>query len=116
MDLEHNVNFEVDKDYNTNAVRLYYKLHEYLGQNNVHNCGIPYSQFIKSLCCFPFDLTPGKNAHQSDATSLVRRGELSVKLFFNKPLEENIVLLMYSEFHSTFEVNADCQIYLNYNQ
>lgn len=32
MDLEHNVNFEVDKDYNTNAVRLYYKLHEYLGQ------------------------------------------------------------------------------------
>ena len=115
IEREHEIEFEKGKDFNSNSVKLYYKLHQYLGQNFNNNCGIPYKQFVETLCCFPFDLTPGLNAYDEEAASLVQTGELSVKLNFDKPLKDNIVLMMYSEYFSTFELNSDRHIYLNYS-
>ena len=111
-DLE--VNFQKEDLINTDAVKLYYKLYQMLGQDQKETCGVTYEQFVKSMCCFPFDLTPSLTSYNTDENCLQSTGDLSVKLTFDKALDDNIILLMYGEYRSTFELTANRQLFLNY--
>ena len=115
MDKEYQVDFDSNPDdVNGNAIYAYLKLHSFLGQDTKESCGITLHQYINSLCCFPFDLTPGLTGFDQSATSLITEGDISVRLDFNKAPDKNLILLYYCEYKSTMEIDTHRHVYINY--
>ena len=110
FDQEYTVNFNEEKSYNRNSLNIYFKLLNFLGQDKTTSCDILFKQFTDDMCCFPFDLTPGLNAYDHKMTQLIQLGDISVKLEFGKPLGKNLVLIYYSEYKNSFEIDKSRNI------
>ena len=111
---EYYINEEKDGNINSNLVYVYHSMHKFLGQDVHVNTGISFEQFANELCCFPFDLTPALNGYEPDSTSLIRTGEVSLRLEFNEPIPNNLVLLYYCEYKSAFEIDVGRTVRLLY--
>ena len=113
---EFNINFEPKHSYqiNDDSVFVYTKLHDWLGQGVIESCGITLEQFKHSICAIPFDLTPALNASDLSATPLISEGDLSIQVEFSQPTTENLILLCYCEYKSSFEINRRKELFLNY--
>ena len=111
---EYLLNEKASKNVNSDLINIFFNLHRFLGQDTHANAGIDFNQFSNSLCCFPFDLTPGLNGYDTRSTPLLKPGEISVRLEFNEPLSKNLVLLYYCEYKNTYELDVDRRIETNY--
>ena len=114
IDKQYQVDFKTPHDINNNNIYIYHKLLSWLGQDHKETCGIMLDQFTSNLCCYPFDLTPGLNGYDQSSTTLITKGDLSVKLEFNAPTDTNLIMLFYCEYKSTMEVDKHRHIYINH--
>ena len=113
IDKQYIVSNEDDQDVNSNLVYIYMKLHQWLGQSYKESCGVTYEQFKKSLCCYPFDLTPRLTGWDQRSTTLITEGDLSVKLEFNTAPKDNLIMLFYCEYKSTMEIDKYLHVKIN---
>ena len=114
-DHQYDVNFDKEGGLNSSAIFVYHQLHKILGQDFKESSGISLAQFRNSTCCFPFDLTPGLNAFDKNTTHLLKSGDLSVKLDFERPIkDQNLILIFYAEYKISFEIDANRHVFVNY--
>jgi hypothetical protein len=94
------------------VAKAYHDLH--LGLNYANkDFGLQFNQddFTKGFAIFAFDLTPTK---RQNVVNLTDTGILKAEVKFQKAVEQPIVMLVYAEFNSSFEVTSSKNVIVNY--
>ena len=75
---------------------------------------VSYEEFLDGYFFCSFDFTTGLCASASSIIPTIRSGACRLSLKWDKPLPEEVSILVYSEFYSLLQINQSRQVKINY--
>lgn len=100
-------------------LRLYTNLYRYLDQHSSDSyLNITRKQYANGHTIFPFQLSPDLSSGvgaEGDHLSPIKHGNMRIIIRFAESLKESVTMLLFAEFDSLLEIDADRNVTTDYN-
>ena len=111
----HPMQFASDK----NGLMLYKKAYDsiFAALGKTHSdkpVGLSFDQFVQGSAIFGFDTTPDGSSN-APYLSLIRTGAIDLSIDFNKPLEEDLELILLIEVNGLVEIDISRNVFTDYS-